>query len=73
MLRNLSSLTEELAAAARPPGPAESKKKKKTWTGWEKESGGNQREAVGNKDAGVQSGVSQSWRGKQDEEDDVSR
>lgn len=26
MLRNLSSLTEELAAAARPPGPAESKK-----------------------------------------------
>lgn len=32
-------------------------------------SGGNQREAVGNKDAGVQSGVSQSWRAKQDEEE----
>lgn len=63
-------------SSPRPPGhPAllSQKKKKKTWTGWEKESGGNQREAVGNKDAGVQSGVSQSWRGKQDEEDDVSR
>lgn len=40
---------------------------------WEKESRDEWwKAAVGNKDAGVQSAVSQSWRGKREEEEDES-
>lgn len=69
-MRNPWSLTQELRRVRPANRPPLSQK-----SGWEKRgetSGGKQREAVSNKDAGEQSAVSQIWGGKRDEEEDAS-
>lgn len=69
-LRNPWSVTQELRRVRPANRPPLSQK-----SGWEKRgetSGGKQREAVSNKDAGEQSAVSQIWGGKRDEEEDAS-